>query len=117
MTLYLCTGKNIISITQKCSYEDQVAVLAPDGGPLSLADSTITSELRTLSGQLAASFECTVDDPATGIINRKLTPAVTELIAGGGSVQHVWGVRVAFANGLVLPELQGGALVYTAVVE
>lgn len=110
--------QNIITIAAGSdSLHTWPPVLKADGTPQDLTGATIAAQLRTLNDCLVGTFICSAPSPATGIVVGLLPAAQSVRLApGGGAVNHVWGVEIRLADGNLLPELQGGALVTRKIV-
>lgn len=114
---YKCLNQAVIPITQGSDYNDTVQVNQANGTPVDLTGYTVRSQLRSVTGSLAATFTCTITSPATGVIARKLTAIVTTALTVTSGAGYVWGVELTAPDGSVIPEIQGGALVIAEVVK
>lgn len=117
MSLYPQTviQSNIVTIYQGADYSETVTIVDDATGAAipNFAAATVVSKLRDLSGNLAASFTCTVTGPTT--FTRTLNETQTAALTSGTAVNHVWGIKITLADGTDLPEFQGGGFVMAAV--
>ena len=112
----LIKNSNVIPICQGSNYRDTVKMTQPDGTPMDLTGYIVTSQLRTVTGELAATFTCTVPTPANGEIKRTISATDTAKLNPATNIQHVWGLQMVAPDGGVEPEQQGGAMVAAEVV-
>ena len=115
MALYSCQSRNIIQITRGSSFSDSVTINNPDSSDFDLTGCTLVSQLREAkTGVLAASFTCASSAPATGVLTRTMSAALTGAL--DVTKQYVWGLRVTKPDASVLPEIQGGINLINNVV-
>lgn len=114
---YSCLAQGVIPIIQGSDYSDTVQVNQPDNVPMDLTGFTVRSQLRRINGGLAATFNCSVPVPTSGLIYRSLTSLQTAALLATPNITYVWGIELTAADGTVLPELQGGAGVTAEVVK
>lgn len=109
---------NVIAIPQGSNYSDKVICTQTTGAAFDLTGYECVSQLRSVGGTLVGTFTCTIDaDPTTGIIYRSLTPLITAALTPSLQIVHVWGAELTAADGTILPEIQGGAMITKEVVK
>lgn len=118
---------NIITICQGSDYYDEITIKTPNPSspndrtqdlPFDLTNYTVTSQLRNLAGELVGTFLCTIDaDPTTGKVERYLDKATTSALTPDVTITHIHGIELTDTSDIVLPEIQGGALIEIEIVK
>ena len=114
---YICKQKNIIEVSTGGGFSATIEVADPaTGEPLDLAGYEIIGQIRTLAGELAATFDITPPNPETGKRSMELPDSEAGQLTPYRDVQHVYGLRLTAPDGTRLPEIQGGVMVTLGVV-
>lgn len=114
---YSCVEDNVIEITRKSSFTLELIFENPDGTPLDLTGATAAAEIRSIAtGALQASFSSSILAPTTGIVKLVLEDEDTASLTAAQTIENVWGCMVSMPDGSVLPEIQGGVMIYQNVV-
>lgn len=119
MTLkpYVCKRDNIITVSTGGGFSATIKLADPvTGEPLDLTDYNIVGQIRTLDGELGATFDITDTDPETGKRSFELSEEEAAKLIPAKEVQHVYGLRLTAPDGTRLREIQGGCMVVQDVV-
>lgn len=115
--------QNVIPISQGSDYYDTVVIKTPDPAfptdrtkdrLLDLTGCLIRSKLSDLDGNIKATF--VVDVVGPGTLGRHIPKSITSQLMPAVFVNHVWGLEITAADGTVIPEISGGAMVNQEVV-
>ncbi|OHD24199.1 MAG: hypothetical protein A2Y38_24930 [Spirochaetes bacterium GWB1_59_5] len=109
--------RNVITIDQGTTYTDEITIeQTEEGAPVDLTGYSVQSQLRDLTGSLAAEIACAIPSPASGVVQRSISAEDTAaLVLCIDNPLYVWGLRCV--NGGNVFEIKGGALVQPSIVE